>query len=207
MDSQLTYTRLTLSTTIILLSIYFYACDIIGYSPKSNCYSILPISCRKLTFIIFSILVILELGNFAKVGTSISFIVQKIPKYYYLALMIVIPYLMGMIYLTKEPIEPSDNFRAYPSSAFKRKTRPRIILLLILLFIVSLVLEAYNLYKIDPLNWNIGKAIGVITSHPDGLLSIFSKTRFLQIPILIILYFIHKNYTSCAYDLPRNWNY
>ena len=73
--------------------------------------------------------------------------------------------------------------------------------------IVLLVLEAYNLYTIDPLNWNIEKAVGVITSHPDGLLSIFSKTRFLQIPILIILYFIHKNYTSCAYDLPRNWNY
>ena len=114
---------------------------------------------------------------------------------------------MGTIYLTKEPVEVSDNFRAYPSSIIKVKNRPRIILFLILLFIVSLVLEAYNLYTIDPLNWNIEKAVGVITSHPDGLLSIFSKTRFLQIPILIILYFIHKNYTSCAYDLPRNWNY
>ena len=200
MDSQLTYTRITLSTLIILILIYFYACDVIGYSPKTKCYHFVPISCRKLTFIIFCILVILELGTFAKIGTSVSFIVQKVPKYYYLALMVIIPYLMGTIYLTKEPVEVSDNFRAYPSSIIKVKNRPRIILFLILLFIVSLVLEAYNLYTIDPLNWNIEKAVGVITSHPDGLLSIFSKTRFLQIPILIILYFIHKNYTSCAYD-------
>lgn len=207
MDSQLTYIRLSLSAATIVSIIYFYSRDIIGYSPKSRCFRFVPISCRKFTFIVFALLTILELATFGKIGTSVSYIIQKIPKYYYLALMFIIPYLMGMIYLTKEPIEKSDDFHAFPQYGLKRKTRPKLLLLIIIMIIVSLALEAYNLFQVDPLNANLEKALSAITSHPNKTLAFLSKARLLQLPLLVMMYHIHKNYTSCIYDLPSNWNY
>ena len=207
MDSQLTNIRLSLSAATIFSLIYFYSRDIIGYSPKSWCFRFVPISCRSFTFIVFSLLVILELATFGKIGTSVSFIVQKIPKYYYLALMVIIPYLMFMIYLAKEPIEKSKDFHAFPQYGLKRKSRPRVLLIIIIMIIASLALEAYNTFEVDPINASLEKALSALVSHPNGILAFLSKLRLLQLPILAMLYHIHTNYTSCNYDLPSNWNY
>jgi len=207
MDSQLTYTRLSLSAATIFSIIYFYSRDIMGYSPKSWCFRFLPISCRSFTLIVFALLVILELSTFGKIGSSVSYIVQKIPQYYYLALMVIIPYLMGMIYLTKEPIEKSEDFHAFPEYGLKRKSRARLIILITVMIIASLALEAYNLFQVDPLNATPGKALSALVSHPNRILAFLSKARLLQLPILAVLYHIHTNYTSCNYDLPSNWNY
>ncbi len=42
-------------------------------------------------------------------------------------------------------------------------------------------------------------------SHPNKLISALSKKHF-EIPILIYLHNIYKNYSACRYDLPKNWN-
>ena len=187
--------------------LYLYYRDIFGYSPKEKCVNYIPISCRNYFFIIFVLLVILEIGNLSRVGTSISFIMEKLPKYYYLGLMFIIPYLMRMVFLSREPIPLSDDFRSFPNTILKRKTRPVIVILILVLVFISIALEGYTAFT--KLEFQINSPIEVIKlmfNHPDRVITVLSKTRLLEIPILLYLYNIYKNYSACSYDLPKNWN-
>ena len=208
MDSTLNNTRLALSILILVLIIYFYYRDVFGYAPREKCHRFIPVSCRNYFFIIFALIVILEIGYLARVGTGISFIIEKLPKYYYLGLMLLLPYLMRMIFLTKEAVTQSDDFKAFPSSVLKRKQRPKFILVILTLVLLSFGLEIYTVYSQS--GGSMESIIGLIGEsvyHPDQLISVLSKTRLLEIPILLYLYKIYVNYSACSYDLPKNWNY
>ena len=207
MDSLVNRTRFALSSLILLSILYLFYRDIFGYSPKEKCHRFMPISCRNYFFIIFTLLVILELGHLGRVGTGISYVVEKLPWFWYLALMGIIPYVMRMVFLSREPIPISDDFRAFPNTIIKRKTRPVVVVLILVLIFVSIALEAFSVFLEigNTMNSPMDIVSGMF-SHPNQLISALSKTRLLEIPILIYLHNIYKNYSACSYDLPKNWN-
>lgn len=208
MDSNINRARFAVSVITLLLIIYFYYREIIGYSPRKRCTKWLPIDCRNFIYIVLSLLVILEIGNLARVGTGISYIVTRIPKYYYIGLMFLFPYLMRMVFLSREPVEVSEDFRAFPNSILPRKTRPKFILLILLLVLASIALEFYSAYNQAEFQMeSFQEVTSAVFSHPDKIISVLSKTRFLEIPILLYLYNLYKKFSACDYDLPKNWNY
>ena len=208
MDSNVNRARVVVSVITLLLIIYFYYRDIIGYSSRKRCTRWLPLDCRNFIYVILSLLAVLEIGNFARVGTGISYIVTSLPKYYYVGLMVLIPYLMRMVFLAREPIELSEDFRAFPNSILPRKTRPKFILLILLLVLASISLECYSVYSQAEFQMeSLQEVARAVVSHPDKYISVLSKTRFLEIPILVYLYKLYKNFSACDYNLPKNWNY
>jgi len=200
-DKFLNY-KLGLQALSLLLILYFYIYDIFQYCSKKPCFRFINVSCKNLFFIIFSLLVIFEIGYLAYISNEIE-MVTRFPRFWWILAMFLTVYVMRMVHLTMVPVENDPEvFKSKPNSVLSRKKRPIIIIVILLLVISSLLLEVVSQY----LETKEIPSFKNLFNKYDLPLKIAGFTKFGSIPILLFLYSIHKNFSACGYNLPTNWN-
>ena len=200
-DKFLNY-KLGLQALSLLLILYFYTYDIFQYCSKKPCFRFINVSCKNLFFILFSLLVIFEIGYLAYISNGIE-IVTRFPRFWWILAMFLAIYVMRMVHLTIVPVENDPEvFKSKPNSVLSRKKRPIIIMVILLIVISSLLLEVVSQY----LETREMPKFKTLFNKYDLPLKIAAFTKFGSIPILLVLYSIHKNFSACGYNLPTNWN-
>ena len=203
-DKFLNY-KLGLQGLSLFLVLYFYTYDIFQYCSKKPCFRFINISCKNIFFVILSLLVIFEIGYFAYILNELKFVNEKFPKYWWILAMFLTIYIMRMVHLSIIPIpigENTDDFKAKPNSIISKKSRPRLLIVIIFIVAITLGLEIFSQYSTTKTIPNFKS----LFNKQDLPLNIAAYSSLGSIPLLLILYSIHKNFSACKYNLPRNWN-